>query len=189
METTRVYAACLASYNAGKLHGAWIDADQDEEEIQDEIAAMLRASPEPNVFVDCPECDGDGCEECDGKGKVPSAEEWAFHDYDGMPDGLGEFESVEDISLHGRMTTEHGDAWRAYAQNATTPSEDDFADTFYGEWDSEVAYAEHYVDSCGLFDNVSDHFSMYFDYEKYARDLFIDLTSVRLNGAVYVFSS
>jgi len=33
-DTPRIYVACLAAYNAGKLHGEWIDADQDAEAIR-----------------------------------------------------------------------------------------------------------------------------------------------------------
>lgn len=55
-DTPRVYIACLAAYNSGKLHGRWIDADQDADDIRREVAEMLKASPEPN------------------------AEEWAIHD-------------------------------------------------------------------------------------------------------------
>src|SRR5436189_4774564 len=60
VETPRIYAATLSDYNAGRLHGAWIDADQDPEELQAEIDAMLAKSAEP------------------------VAEEWAIHDYEGF---------------------------------------------------------------------------------------------------------
>ncbi|WP_435656012.1 antirestriction protein ArdA [Brucella pituitosa] len=42
---SRIYVACLTAYNDGYLHGAWIDADQDPDQIKDEIAAMLVRSP------------------------------------------------------------------------------------------------------------------------------------------------
>ena len=29
----RIYVACLAAYNAGRLHGRWIDANQSAEDI------------------------------------------------------------------------------------------------------------------------------------------------------------
>ena len=45
----RIYVACLAAYNNGQLHGRWIDADQDVEAIQSEIANMLSSSPIPNA--------------------------------------------------------------------------------------------------------------------------------------------
>ena len=56
----RIYVACLSSYNAGRLHGRWIDCDQTAEEIREEIRLMLEESPEP------------------------WAEEWAIHDYEGF---------------------------------------------------------------------------------------------------------
>lgn len=48
MDTPRIYVACLAAYNAGTLHGKWIEATQDIEDIWKEIRDMLASSPEPN---------------------------------------------------------------------------------------------------------------------------------------------
>ena len=45
-DTPRIYVACLASYNAGILHGRWIDADNGAEQVQEEIENMLAESPE-----------------------------------------------------------------------------------------------------------------------------------------------
>jgi len=59
-ETPRIYVACLAAYNAGRLHGRWIDAAQDAADIQAEVRKMLAASPQAD------------------------AEEWAIHDYEGF---------------------------------------------------------------------------------------------------------
>ena len=50
-DVIRFYAADLAAYNNGVLHGVWIDADTDVDVMQDEINAMLRKSPCPNVMV------------------------------------------------------------------------------------------------------------------------------------------
>ena len=89
-DTPRIYVACLASYNAGRLHGAWIDCDADADEIADEIAAMLAASPEPN------------------------AEEYAIHDHEHFPAGaIGEFSDLEEIAEIAAASVEHGDAYRA----------------------------------------------------------------------------
>jgi antirestriction protein len=57
-EEIRIYLACLAAYNNGKLHGVWIDATNDIDDIQDQINEMLESSPEED------------------------AEEWAIHDYE-----------------------------------------------------------------------------------------------------------
>ena len=53
-----IYVADLAAYNAGKLRGEWIDANQDVDNIRAEIEKMLSSSPE--LF----------------------AEEYAIHDYE-----------------------------------------------------------------------------------------------------------
>ena len=42
-DTPRIYVACLASYNAGILHGEWIDAT-DADEIREAIETMLSKS-------------------------------------------------------------------------------------------------------------------------------------------------
>lgn len=41
----RIYVADLAAYNAGYLHGVWIDACDDVSDIREQIKAMLAASP------------------------------------------------------------------------------------------------------------------------------------------------
>lgn len=56
----QIYVACLAAYNNGILHGAWMDATQSADEIRSEIAAMLAKSP------------------------IPHAEGYAIHDYEGF---------------------------------------------------------------------------------------------------------
>lgn len=121
----RMYAACLASYNNGCLHGEWLDLEDysDKEELLEAIAEkVLRTSPYPNVAVECPECAGSGsirvvrsgatdiqvrrlglpqlvetrpCPCCGASGKVSSAEEWAAHDWDG--EGLSGFGEYPDL--------------------------------------------------------------------------------------------
>ena len=46
-DSPKIYVACLAAYNAGQLHGEWILADQEPQEIQAAIRSMLEKSPEP----------------------------------------------------------------------------------------------------------------------------------------------
>jgi len=55
-----IYVADLSAYNNGILHGIWINALDEVDEIQDQINAMLEKSPEEY------------------------AEEYAIHDYEGF---------------------------------------------------------------------------------------------------------
>lgn len=60
---------------------------------------MLRGSKYPNVSVSCPDCeherDSQWCKPCGGYGTVPSAEEWAVHDYEGIPATFGEHPDLD----------------------------------------------------------------------------------------------
>lgn len=165
--TPRIYVACLAAYNAGKLHGAWIDADQDAEAIHEEIRAMLAKSPEP------------------------MAEEWAIHDYEGFGGlRLGEFEDIERVAEFGQLIAEHGPAFAAYAGHVgpNYATAESFEEAYCGQWESEVAHAEELFDEVYAHE-IPEHLRCYIDYEAFARDLFInDCYSVDCpEGGVYVF--
>lgn len=152
----RMYAACLASYNNGCLHGEWFDLEDydDADELLEAIAEkVLRTSPHPNVLVDvdCPECNGeaDECPRCGGYGdvKVPSAEEWAAHDWEG--EGLsdfGEYPNLEEVYEHIRMVSEHGTAWVAFKSAfGDSVTEANFEAAYKGQYDSEEAFAEEWT--------------------------------------------
>jgi len=149
-ETPRIYVACLASYNAGKLHGQWIDANQDEESLQDAINGVLVTSPEPG------------------------AEEWAIHDYDYMPN-LEENPDLEQVSEIARLIEEHGEPFRIFVdhEGAEYASEERFQDAYCGEYggllsDPLTAYAEEYMSEAFT---IPEDLEPYIDYERYARDL------------------
>ncbi|EIM7009667.1 antirestriction protein ArdA, partial [Salmonella enterica subsp. enterica serovar Infantis] len=51
---------------------------------------------------------------------------------------------------------------------------DTFRDAWWGEADSEEAFAVEFVSDTGLLADVPETVALYFDYEAYARDLFLD---------------
>lgn len=83
----RIYVACLAAYNNGILHGTWIDANQDADEILAEVSAMLKASP------------------------IPDAEEHAIHAYEGFGTArIEEYSSFDYVSRLAEFITLRGEA-------------------------------------------------------------------------------
>jgi antirestriction protein len=89
---TQIYIACLASYNAGRLHGAWFDVTRhdDAEDIEDAIQDVLTSSP------------------------VAGAEEYAIHDYENFPaEHFGECPDLEELCAYARLVEEDGDDARA----------------------------------------------------------------------------
>ena len=171
IDTPRIYVASLADYNAGRLHGRWIDASQDVDEIREEIRQMLAAS----------------CE--------PVAEEWAIHDYDGGLGGLrlDEFETIEYVHEVARAIEEHGaDVVRAFYACFTVPYDaklERLGDMYRGQWESEKAYAEELICELGWAGvcPVPDELLPYLDMETIASELFQHgtLTSVRAGAPDY----
>lgn len=90
----KIYVACLASYNAGCLHGKWIDANQDPSDIFQEISKMLKASPERG------------------------AEEWAVHDYEEFGEiSLSAWPDIPRVSKIAELLEKHGDTFWLYINN------------------------------------------------------------------------
>lgn len=156
---TEIYVACLAAYNAGFLHGAWIDANQTEEEIMDEIRAMLADSP------------------------IPGAEEWEIHDDSGNLGSLYRA-NIAEVSERAALVAEYGEAAIAYLKNGSNAVNfRDFEDQYIGAYDSMIDYAMECVEDLDL----PEIASRYFDYKKFAHDLEIELTALEEGNMVYLF--
>lgn len=86
----RIYVACLAAYNRGYLHGAWIDAAQEAWTIWDAVKDMLAASP------------------------IAGAEEWAIHDYEGFGEvRINECAGLDRVAELAGFITEHAEVGAA----------------------------------------------------------------------------
>lgn len=200
-DVPRIYAASLADYNAGRLHGEWIDANQEVEELQERIAAMLERSPQNRLCVWCgqeatehPRGDERGVHSF-ASGK---AEEYAIHDYEGFSKlRLSEYEDLETVSALGKGIAEHGLAFAAWASvlDRSDPEQlDRFQYAYLGEWDSVDAYAEQLLDDVGVtdeLDKISESIRPYvsIDIAGFARDLVLggDITAVDDGEHTYIF--
>ncbi len=170
----RIYAASLADYNAGRLHGVWLDAATQADELASGIQQMLAASREP------------------------VAEEWAIHDYEGFGSlRLDEYESLERVSALGRGLVEHGAAFGHYAR-LLAPGEDvsDFRGAYLGRWPSLEAYVEELLTDLGAEAELEERLPAYLqpyvrlDAAAFGRDLEIggDIMTSQDAEGVYVFA-
>lgn len=212
----RIYVACLAAYNAGKLHGAWIDVQgKDADEIaQEVIARVLLTSPEPNV-TRCATChaikgydgvwDREKCSLVSEGGKLtdaphdpaPSSEEWAIHDYEGFGGlDVSEHASFEHVAALAELLEDHpGKVIQTaidHLGDATTDArrvQDWIADNYAGEWETLEAFAENMLEDTGEMDTWPKVARDYFDMERYARDLELggDVFTIEAPGGVFVF--
>jgi antirestriction protein len=223
---SKIYIACLASYNNGVLHGKWIEASTDVDAMQSEVNAVLRSSKFPNVEVEHVEeyqvtCSvlarHNGChvwymseiENHPGiwmpnlrpciiysePQLVPSAEEFAIHDFDGEElKGLGEYCGLRAVAnrleLAELAESELGDEGpaivSAYWDNMGTAYMPDDAseaveaarDAYCGTFKDWTEWAEEYVESSDMLHGVPENIKQYFDYEAYGRD-------ARMNGDIF----
>ena len=162
-QDSQIYVACLASYNAGRLHGEFITPADTEEKLLVQIGKILKTSPEPN------------------------AEEWAIHDYNNFPN-LGEYPSVADIVKVREAQKEHGvNEINAFIKCHSVDDLEHFTDSYSGEYDSFREYSDQLFDELYLHD-VPEHIQSYIDYEKFERECSYDVTEEEApNHKVYIF--
>jgi antirestriction protein len=171
-EVPRIYVASLSDYNAGRLHGVWIDLDEDAEAMWSQVHGMLADSPEPG------------------------AEEWAIHDFENFgPLRLGEWEDLDRVQAIASGIVEHGEAFAAWAEELDRSEWADelpkFDEHFHGTWESMEAFAEQLLDDLGIdVDAIGpENLQAYvtFDLESFARDLAMDYRITEGKEGVHVF--
>ena len=171
----RIYVASLSDYNAGRLHGTWLDADVEAADLAEGVQAMLARSPEPG------------------------AEEYAIHDYEGFgPLHLSEYESLESVSTIAQGISEHGPAfahWAALVETRDVEALSQFDDAYRGHYGSLAEYAESLLDDIGLAQQLEAAVPGFLepyvriDVEAFGRDLELsgDVTACPGDGGVYIF--
>lgn len=170
MSERRIYVACLAAYNAGGLHGAWIDASSDREEMLEAIQAMLAASP------------------------MPDAEEWRIDDvegYEGLMSLLSRDSSLGTIAAIEAMFEAAGACESAVcaALKASDSVEEasEMLDNFIGVGRTEADAVESVLeDIVGEWPEVAQR---YFDSKAYVRDLRLggDVAFVEYAYSIFAF--
>ena len=162
----KIYVACLSSYSNGIHYGAWLDATQEVEDIQEQIKQLLAKSP------------------------MPDAEEIAVHAFEDFGSlSIGEYESIQEIQEKAVFIVEHGELGaELLAHYGNLKDATDALENYYvGEHESELDYAIHLFDECYLPD-IPKNIQFYIDYDKFCRDIFInDYFSVEVEGRCHVF--
>lgn len=167
-EEIRIYVADLAAYNAGYLHGQWIDATQGEDAMWEEINAMLAHTPL----------------------KHEVAEGIAIHDYEGFGKlDLYEYTSIQKVTEYATFIQEHGKLGSALlAEFDLDEAREMLTDRYLGEYGRVLEYAEQLLNECY---DIPPYLENYIDYERFARDLELggDIESYETNfGEVHIFS-
>ncbi len=109
-----------------------------------------------------------------GKRNPGSGEEWAIHDYDGVPN-MGEHPDIAFLIEAMRCIEEHGDGFfRWFEQDSWNMSHlkgelsEKFQEQYRGEYDSPKAFAEEYAAEVGWLSNDNNNpLFRYVDFDWY----------------------
>lgn len=158
-EEIRIYVADLSAYNNGKLHGVWINATDELDDIQDQINEMLSKSPEG------------------------FAEEYAIHDFEGFAGySLGEYEGIQTVHNIACFIEEHPEIsgeLLSHFGGDIEEAKQAIEENYCGCHESLADYAEELTEETT---QVPENLSFYIDYEKMARDM-------ELSGDVYTIET
>lgn len=149
-DTPALYVGSYAKYNAGNLAGAWID---------------LQACEDKETFLNV-------CRALHGDEDYP---ELMYQDFQGFPKELySECGGVDDLYtyIEALQNCDNPDALDAFLSINDVDTLCNFVDSFVGEFNTPVDFAYYFVDVNNILENAGE-LAYYFDYEAYARDLFI----------------
>ncbi len=147
-----VYVGTWHKYNCGSIAGRWFDLTtfDDERDFFAACRALHQDEADPELM---------------------------FQDYEGFPGNMASECHINWAWVEGfRRARDEGceEAYRLWVDDTGETDFDTFRDAWWGEADSEEAFAVEFASDTGLLAGVPETVALYFDYEAYARDLFLD---------------
>jgi antirestriction protein len=158
LSEARIYVGTYAKYNEGSIFGKWMDLSDysDSEEFYDACRELHNDEEDPELMFQDWEY-------------IPSAligESWLANNI---------FEIIEAVSNLSETQQEAFGVWLNYTSRDIASEDIDdlissFEDEYQGEYKDEEDFAYDIVEQCY---ELPEFAKTYFDYEKFARDLFI----------------
>ena len=147
-----VYVGTWHKYNCGSIAGRWFDLTtfDDERDFFAACRALHQDEADPELM---------------------------FQDYEGFPGNMASECHINWAWVERfRRARDEGceEAYRLWVDDTGETDFDTFRDAWWGEADSEEAFAVEFASDTGLLADVPETVALYFDYEAYARDLFLD---------------
>jgi antirestriction protein len=173
LDEPAIWLGCLSCYNNGRLNGKWITAEQAAEPEAAKTLNGLATLKTVGSYIAsrCRKCFGDEFDVMDYQ-LIPKSCATAKEFYKNA-EQLAELHNDDKLGLlvilagaldpAGLMSL---DELAEYHENC-----------YYGEHDTDTAFAEHYADEVGDTASVPEHMRNYIDYEYYARELLYDFMS------------
>ena len=156
-----IYVSTYAKCNSGNLFGEWVNLTQfsDIDEFYGYCKELHKDEDEPELM---------------------------FQDYEGFPEGYVSesylnpaiFDVLEELN-----PSEYEDFCHFVSHFSSDSTVEDFRDKFIGHYDNEEDFAYELMEQ-STDKGVPDFYLQYFDYQAFARDLFLDGYAF-ISGVVY----
>ena len=148
-----LYCGTYGKYNSGNLSGMWVDVStfDDYEDFVNFCLAIHADEEDPELM---------------------------YQDFENMPDSLyhesmGEKE-FNQIAEYCELCDEYSvEAVDDFLEWDSTEDLDNMHDAYVGVYDSREDFAREIVSDCYDIENIMGNLACYFDYEAFARDLFM----------------
>lgn len=152
-DSPALYCGTYGKYNSGNLSGIWVDIStfDDYEDFVNFCLAIHADESEPELM---------------------------YQDFENMPDSLyhesmGE-EGFNKIAEYCELCDEYSvEAVDDFLEWDSTEDLDNMHDAYVGVYDSREDFAREIVNDCYDLENMMGNLACYFDYEAFARDLFM----------------
>lgn len=152
-DSPALYCGTYGKYNSGNLSGIWVDVStfDDYEDFVNFCLAIHADESDPELM---------------------------YQDFENMPDSLyhesmgeKEFNKIEEYC---ELCDEYGvEAVDDFLEWDSTEDLDNMHDAYVGVYDSREDFAREIVSDCYDIENIMGNLACYFDYEAFARDLFM----------------
>lgn len=159
-----VYCGTYGKYNNGSLFGLWLDITKfnDYDEFID-VCRQLHADEEDPELM--------------------------FQDYECFPrelycESCMDEETFDKILEYGELSDDDKEAFDDFLQNNDYDMEK-FHEAYVGKWGSEGDFAYHIIEECYDLEKMMGDMARFFDYEAFARELFMSDYFMGDNGHVF----
>lgn len=158
LQEASIYVGTYAKYNNGSLFGKWLDLSEfsDLEEFYQACKELHDDEEDPEYMF----------QDYENIPKSLIDESWLSEKFFEVRDSLDQLDEKESEPFSIWYNNGHHDL----ASDDTDDLISSFREAYQGEFDSNEDFAMQIVDECY---DLPDFSKTYFDYEKYARDLFI----------------
>lgn len=165
----RIYVGTYAKYNDGNLFGEWVDLSQfsSPEEFHDYCLKLHSDESDPELM---------------------------FQDYEGFPKRFWNesytSDDLRDLWAWMELDADDRELLSVYWEHVNDTADiDEAREAFDGRFNREEDWADDYIESTGMLNDMPENLRIYFDSERFARDCELggDISFVFHEGEYWAF--